>query len=579
MKFCTNCGAQLPDGSKFCTECGQRIEQAESVAQAPKPEAPAAVHVYGQPVNHSFSEPVIPEAEQGVVHTYGAPVSHNFAPSIQAESALSGSYGTAAPVCAPVSAPEPVAVPVSVPAAEPVSEPIPASAVMESGSYTPPVITEEKKEKSLKLPAAPKLPAMPKLGKAAKGGKKKSRLGLIVVLVIALAVGLFSCIGGGGDSDDPNLGVYNAVSCSYGGFEMSAEGEWIELKSGGKLKMNLMGEEYSGKWELDGESLTVTQAGDTYYGTLEDGVIVLDLAGLTYTYEKEVMEQDKNDKAPTEPTEEPEDNSEGQESGKKTYYTAISGNVSNAEMNESTINQAGGVKLVFNGDGTGTFDMFGQSDEITYDDSTITRQGMTMTYTLEGDYLYLHVSDAIDFTMMTKMDAMNRPQEELTLDDIGYWEGDYYGWWVIDNVIVGNSSAQGNWWDCCMSLDINTDGTGSIIIWDEDYGKDDPIAEVEVSVSNYAGVTRIVSESGQFLGDPVEHADWLFYSDATDYKDTLGFTATYEDDSTKMDCYFFLRQWGTIWDDVEEKDLPGFYDSWYLPMLNDGVTAAPETIG
>ena len=579
MKFCTNCGAQLPDGSKFCTECGQRIEQAESVAQAPKPEAPAAVHVYGQPVNHSFSEPVIPEAEQGVVHTYGAPVSHNFAPPIQAESALSGSYGTAAPVCAPVPAPEPVAVPVSVPAAEPVSEPIPASAVMESGSYTPPVITEEKKEKSLKLPAAPKLPAMPKLGKAAKGGKKKSRLGLIVVLVIALAVGLFSCIGGGGDSDDPNLGVYNAVSCSYGGFEMSAEGEWIELKSGGKLKMNLMGEEYSGKWELDGESLTVTQAGDTYYGTLEDGVIVLDLAGLTYTYEKEVMEQDKNDKAPTEPTEDPEDNSEGQESGKKTYYTAISGNVSNAEMNESTINQAGGVTLVFNGDGTGTFDMFGQSDEITYDDSTITRQGMTMTYTLEGDYLYLHVSDAIDFTMMTKMDAMNRPQEELTLDDIGYWEGDYYGWWVIDNVIVGNSSAQGNWWDCCMSLDINTDGTGSIIIWDEDYGKDDPIAEVEVSVSNYAGVTRIVSESGQFLGDPVEHADWLFYSDATDYKDTLGFTATYEDDSTKMDCYFFLRQWGTIWDDVEEKDLPGYYDSWYLPLLNDGVTAAPETIG
>ena len=22
MKFCTNCGAQLPEGTKFCTECG-----------------------------------------------------------------------------------------------------------------------------------------------------------------------------------------------------------------------------------------------------------------------------------------------------------------------------------------------------------------------------------------------------------------------------------------------------------------------------------------------------------------------------------------------------------------------------
>jgi hypothetical protein len=130
-----------------------------------------------------------------------------------------------------------------------------------------------------------------------------------------------------------------------------------------------------------------------------------------------------------------------------------------------------------------------------------------------------------------------------------------------------------------MTLDINTDGTGSIVIWDEDYGKDDPIAEVEVSVSNYAGVTRIVSESGQFMGDAIEHADWLFYSDATDYKDSLGFTVTYEDDSTKMDCYFFLRQWGTIWDDVEEKDLPGYYESWYLPLIKNGVTVAPNTIG
>ena len=77
MKFCTNCGAQIPDGSKFCTECGKRIEQAA-------PAAPAEIHVYGQPVSHSFSEPTVPETEQGVVHTYGAPVNHSFAPPVQA---------------------------------------------------------------------------------------------------------------------------------------------------------------------------------------------------------------------------------------------------------------------------------------------------------------------------------------------------------------------------------------------------------------------------------------------------------------------------------------------------------------
>ena len=638
MKFCTNCGTQLDDGAKFCTECGQKVEQVplpvtervvavpvaepeavmpavepveaepmmEPVATVPPVEpvaqqmpASTETYVYGEPVAHSFSVPAVSESEQSVVHTYGAPVSHNFAPPVQTEAALSGTYGAAAPQSAfePVAQPEPVAVPAAAvyTAPEP-AVPVAPAEISDSGAYSIPDAAPEKAAKlpkvklpEVKMPAVKipevKLPTgkLPKVNipKQINIGGKKIRTSLIAVLVIVLIVGLFSCVGGGNDKD-PNLGLYNAVSSTYGSFEMSAEGEWIELKSGGKMTMMLMGDEYSGKWELEENELTVTQAGDTYYGTLEDGVIVLDLAGLTYTYEKEVTEQDKqekNDKAATEPAAEPEDNSDDQASGKKAYYTAISGNVSSAEMNESTINQAGGVKLVFNGDGTGSFDMFGQSEEITYDDTTITRQGMTMTYTVEGDYLYLHVSDAIEFTMMTKMDALSRSEEELTLDDMGYWEGDYYGWWVIDNVIEGDSSPEGNWWDCCMTLDINADGTGTIVIWDEDYGKSDPIAEAEVSVSNYAGVTRIVSESGQFLGDEVGHADWLFYSDATEYKDTLGFTITYDDIGLKMDCYFFLRQWGTIWDDVEESDMPSLYDSWYLPLIKDGVTTAPETVG
>ena len=237
------------------------------------------------------------------------------------------------------------------------------------------------------------------------------------------------------------------------------------------------------------------------------------------------------------------------------------------------------MTLTLNGDGTGTFDMFGQSDAVTYDDTAITRYNTPMAYIRDGEYLYLTVSEGIEFTMMPKMDALSRPKEELTLNDIGYWEGDYYGWWQFDNVITGNSAAQGNRWDCCMTLDVNADGTGTIIIWDEDYGKDDPIAEVAVTVTNYTGTTRIVSESGQFMGCEVAHADWLFYSDASNYKDTLNFWAMYEDSDTKIDCRFFLRQWGTVWDDVKEWEIPGYYESWYLPLIDNGVTVAPNTIG
>lgn len=664
MKFCTNCGAQIPDGSKFCTECGQRIEQAEPAAQAHKSEAPADVHVYGQPVNHSFSEPTIPETEQGVVHTYGAPVNHSFAPPVETESALSGTYGGAP---AGPAQPEPAAAPT------PAYDPAPAAPVQpaaETGAYTPPVSVEEKKTK------APRQ-------KKQKSGKKKSRLGLIIGIVVAVAL-LFTMFGGGGDSDDPNLGVYNGVSCSYGGFELSAEGEWIELKSGGKLKMNLMGEEYSGKWELDGEDLTVTQAGDTYYGTLSNGTLVLDLSGMIYTYEKEATEASatpEETKTPEETTapapaaseagywtlkycegdesmamdeetvamlaemgivmyvdlaedgsgtfmmEEPmpitwgdgkfvaDDGSEvtytlengelivdvqgalmhfvpGEKSAETvvspsgdllvnelTYYMAISGNMSGTEMNDSAIAQMGGMDIALNGDGTGTLNMFGSSEAITYDNDAIYRSGMPMEYELDGYYLYLKMSDGVEFTMMVENKAKNRPKDELTPNDLFYWKGDYYGWWVFDNVIEGNTDAQGNWWDCCMTLDIFTNGVGFITIWDEEYGKDDPIAKVEVSVSVTDGVARIVSESGDFMGCEVKHADWLFYSDSTGYEDTLGFSAMYEDPDTKIDCYFFLRQWGTIWDDVEEKDLPGYYESWYLPLIEDGEVIAPRTIG
>ena len=568
MKFCSNCGAQLDDGAKFCTECGQRIEQAAPAAQIPAEEAPIspvnavpaaleeAVHVYGQPVNHSFSEPVISETEQGVVHTYGAPASHSFAPPVQAESALSGTYGGWAPA-----APEPAAVPQ--PAAAPVSAPEPAA---EATPYTAPAAAEEKPAKAIKMPA------MPKLGKKKqKGGKKKSRLGLIIGIVVVVAL-LFS-IFGGGDSDDPNLGLYNGVSCSYAGLELGAEGEWIELKSDGKLKMMLMGDEYSAKWELDGEDITVTQAGDTYYGTLRNGTLVLDLGGMIYTYEKEATETPaapKETKVPEE-TAAPAASeagywtlkySEGDESiamdeqtvamladmgivmyvdlaedgtgifmmeeampitwsdgkfiaddgsevaymlendeliveiagalmhfvpGEKdadavdapsgdllvnelTYYMAISGSMNGTDMNDSAIAQMGGMDIALNGDGTGTLNMFGQYQEITYDNNAIYRAGIPMEYQLDGYYLYLKMSDSIEFTMMVENKAKNRPKDQLTPNDLRYWNGDYYGWWVIDNVISGDAEV-GAWWDCCMTLDVFSNGAGFITIWDEDYGR------------------------------------------------------------------------------------------------------------
>jgi len=50
MKYCPNCGAQLPDEARFCTSCGSKQPDAPGVAQ-PQPQQPVAAAPVAQPVN------------------------------------------------------------------------------------------------------------------------------------------------------------------------------------------------------------------------------------------------------------------------------------------------------------------------------------------------------------------------------------------------------------------------------------------------------------------------------------------------------------------------------------------------
>ena len=105
----------------------------------------------------------------------------------------------------------------------------------------------------------------------------KKTIALLMVLVMLLS--LAAC---GGGEEDPNAGKYIGVSAAVGGFSMPMsevyEGEtWIELKSGGRGTIMLDGDDFSMKWTLEGEELTITVQGVDSVGTLRDGVITVDL--------------------------------------------------------------------------------------------------------------------------------------------------------------------------------------------------------------------------------------------------------------------------------------------------------------
>ena len=652
MKFCTNCGSQVPDTSKFCPSCGQKIEipaapvSAPVAEPAPVPTAPPApapvktapaaapsgdVRVYGQPVAHNFSAPAVSESAQSVVHTYGAPVSHNFTPPVPAKETASGTYGAgavtpaapqpAAPAPKPVApAPKPAPQPVVpapqpvVPAPQPVA-PAPQPVAPPVQQYTPPAQQYAPPAQQYAPPAqqyAPPAqqyaPPVPKAKKASSFdikallGNKMVRFGAIGVLVLLLVIGLFSCFGGKG-KDDPNLGLYNAVSCTYSGMELGVDNEWIELKAGGKLDMALMGDEFSGKWKLDGNEITITQAGDEYIGTLENGTLVVDFGGLIYTYEMEGYTAPGSISGFV-PTGAPAE--QDQEVGYWTLLRADSEDPSMA-MDEDTVQLLQGMGMQMyvelKEDGTGVF-CVEEPKSVSWGNGSLTADGESLSYTLSDGQLLVEMegmtmvfvpgdpnaAPEIGFTPEeTPTEAPVAATEaapvatqppaatnEVTLED---WEGDYYGWWLIDYVRTGDSSYEGSWWDCCVTIDFNTDGTGTMTIWDEDTTKADPLSVVDISGSIVNGTTaRIVSESGYFMDCSVAHADWLFYSDDTGYDNTLGFYTYYVTSDLDMECYFFIRPWGATWDDIQAENpdyMTYYYEDWYLPLIQGGTTSAP----
>ena len=47
MAFCTNCGTQLPDGSRFCGNCGAQLGGAAPAPQMNQPMAPGMMQKNG----------------------------------------------------------------------------------------------------------------------------------------------------------------------------------------------------------------------------------------------------------------------------------------------------------------------------------------------------------------------------------------------------------------------------------------------------------------------------------------------------------------------------------------------------
>lgn len=202
----------------------------------------------------------------------------------------------------------------------------------------------------------------------------------------------------------------------------------------------------------------------------------------------------------------------------------------------------------------------------------------------------------IDPTVLTRVEPKTEQPEQsadpagetITAEPTGdalldWWNGGWYGWWIITGADGGYADSSNKWWDCCAQIDIGEDYTGTVIIWDEDLPKDNALSEAVVTL-NAAGTGEhgtLTSESGYYLRSELGHADWIVDPGIMNYDNLICIDGWYEDENGSFKYTTYLRPWGTIWDDVEADnpdDLPYYYKSWYLPLVEAGA-AMPNELG
>ena len=163
---------------------------------------------------------------------------------------------------------------------------------------------------------------------------------------------------------------------------------------------------------------------------------------------------------------------------------------------------------------------------------------------------------------------------------LDWWNGERYGWWKMSGCYGYYESMEGNWWDVCGDIDIGTDYTGTITLWDEDYTRSEPMASAQVSLSEAGTGERgtVMSEGGWFTNAALEHADWIVDPALLDYDDMIWISGDYEDGDDEFHYDIYLRPWGLYWEDMDESDYPYRYTDWYLPLIDAGKSM-PDAIG
>ena len=181
------------------------------------------------------------------------------------------------------------------------------------------------------------------------------------------------------------------------------------------------------------------------------------------------------------------------------------------------------------------------------------------------------------------------PTEEPTGDALlDWWNGDWYGYWIVPAATGEYESLEGGAWACCAKINIGTDYTGTLEAWDADMPRGDGICDAEVSLSADGLGERgtLYSEGGWVMDADLAHADWIVDPALSGYDNMIVIDGYCDLDDGDYSYKLYLRPWGTEWDDVAGAGdpIPEGYADWYLALLEtaqpmpDSFDAVPPVV-
>ena len=235
--------------------------------------------------------------------------------------------------------------------------------------------------------------------------------------------------------------------------------------------------------------------------------------------------------------------------------------------------------------GKGVFCLGGDATDIKWELKSdgslkLTRDSLESSGTLQDGVITLTDlwGSAVTVTFIKGDGAASTEKTDNALLD--WWNGDWYGWWKMTGCAGDYEEMEGAWWDICGTIDIGSDMTGTVRLWDEDYSRDSLMAKVNVSLSTSGTGEHgtLMSEDGQFTDVYLEHADWIVDPGLMDFEDLIRIDGYYENGDDEFYYEIYLRPWGIEWDDVDADSLPNRYEDWYLPLIRAGKPM-PDTIG